>query len=196
MEHIISIISFALVVTITPGPNTLMAMSNGLRYGYKGTARFLAGMSCGFLLVMVLTGSLGKILVDLMPRVQAVLVWLSALYLVYLAIRIWRSSPVVEEGSADSLENSFRSGFIMQFLNGKLIMFGLSIFSLLIIPLGNGYWRTIAFAPLITLVGFLSASVWALAGDIFQKFLRRQARLVNVVMALALVAVAVSGVVR
>ena len=39
-------ITYVVVTTFTPGPNNMMAMSNGLQDGFRKTLRFLAGV-CG-----------------------------------------------------------------------------------------------------------------------------------------------------
>ena len=47
-------LTYAVVTTSTPGPNTLMSMSNGTQLGFRRALPFNFGILAGFSLVMVL----------------------------------------------------------------------------------------------------------------------------------------------
>lgn len=48
LTMIISIISFALAATMTPGPNNIMLLSSGLTFGYRRTISHALGINFGF----------------------------------------------------------------------------------------------------------------------------------------------------
>ena len=55
-EILTALALFALVSSITPGPNNLMLMSSGANFGFKRTTPHLLGVTLGFMLMLVLVG--------------------------------------------------------------------------------------------------------------------------------------------
>ncbi len=194
MLNLIPFISYVFVTTFTPGPNNLLSMSNAMHSGYHRTLRFLAGIFSGFLLVMLLCGLLNFALLSLAPQVRIWLNILGAAYMLYLAIHIMTSKPTEDAQASDRL-NTYRAGFILQFLNLKVILYGVTVFSNFIVPAYPDPRQVALFAPLLALVGFLSTSGWALGGDIFRKTLNRYYRPVNIAMGLLLIYTAVASLV-
>eukprot|EP01039_Chlorochromonas_danica_P019996 gene19996-24319_t len=85
---------FALVSSITPGPNNLMLMASGANFGLKRTLPHMAGVSLGFGLMVLLLGLGLTGLFAVAPWLYAVIRWAGAAYLVYLAYRIAVSSSI------------------------------------------------------------------------------------------------------
>ena len=63
----LTFLTYAILTTITPGPNTIVSMSNGSQRGFFRGISLNVGMWCGFTIVMmgcaVLTGGLAAMLV-------------------------------------------------------------------------------------------------------------------------------------
>ena len=121
MLNLYPFLTYVFVTTFTPGPNNILSMSNGMRYGYRRTLGFLAGMTSGFLVVMLISGLLNIALVRLVPQMRFWLNLFGAAYMVYLAAHIAFSKPA-EEGLRENGLNTFRAGFALQFVNLKGIL--------------------------------------------------------------------------
>ena len=188
-------LAYVFVTTFTPGPNNVMSMSNAIRFGYKGTLRFLAGIFSGFVVVMLACGLLNFVLLSLLPQVKFWLNLLGAAYMIYLAVHIVRSKPV-EEGQGATGLNSFRAGFAMQFLNVKVILYGVTVFSTFIVQAYQDPFVVSLFAPVLAAVGFISTSCWAIGGDLFRSLLQKYYRLFNLAMGALLVYTAVASLVE
>ena len=92
MELLLTLGAFALVSSITPGPNNLMLMASGANFGVKKTLPHMFGVAFGFCFMLFLVG-LGIIqLFDAYPASYEVLKWFSVIYLTYLAIKIARAA--------------------------------------------------------------------------------------------------------
>ena len=195
MPNLIPFITYMFVTTFTPGPNNLLSMSNAMHSGYRRTLRFLLGIFTGFMLVMLLCALLNFALLSLAPGVKTWLNILGAAYMVYLAIHIMLSKPDEGEQATDRL-NTFRAGFVLQFLNLKSILYGITIFSNFIVPAYPNPLQAALFAPLLALIGFVAISAWALGGDIFRKTLNRYYRAANIVMGLLLIYTAIASLVH
>jgi cysteine/O-acetylserine efflux protein len=186
MPNFYPFLTYVFVTTFTPGPNNIMSMSNAMRFGYRRTLGFLAGMNVGFMVVMLLCGLLNVALVSLLPQVKFWLNVLGAAYMVYLAVHIVRSKPM-EEGLQPADLNTFGAGFAMQFLNLKLILYGVTIFATFITPAFQNPIVVSLFAPLLAAVGIVASSSWALGGNLFRSFLRRYYWQFNSVMGALLI---------
>ena len=122
----IAFILAALTLLATPGPtNTLLAMS-GAAAGLRPSLRLLGAELAGYMIsILTLSLVLGP-LVRGNAMVSVTLKGLCALYLVYLAIKLWR------EGSSALITNApvpFRRVFTTTLLNPKAV-----IFAFLILP--------------------------------------------------------------
>ena len=83
----------AIGLSLTPGPNGLLALSHGMRFGLgRATWTALGGVAGFMVLVAASLAGLGALLAT---SEQAFLVakWLGAAYLIYLGIRTWRAPP-------------------------------------------------------------------------------------------------------
>ena len=52
----LSLLGFAFVSSVTPGPNNLMVMASGANFGYARTVIHMAGITIGFAVMIVLVG--------------------------------------------------------------------------------------------------------------------------------------------
>jgi cysteine/O-acetylserine efflux protein len=150
---------YVTVTTFTPGPNNLMAMSNGLHTGFRRTIRFLIGVFVGFIVVISVCAFANFLFMKMLPSIHVWLNLFGAGYMFYLAIHIMRSKPH-EEQENEGL-NTFQAGFLMQLINPKLILYGVTVFSNFIIP----FYQTLSSLALFTLslavVGLIATSCWA-----------------------------------
>ena len=192
MANLYPFLAYVVVTTFTPGPNNILAMSNAMRFGYKRTLGFLVGMFTGFFLVMLACGLLNVALVNRLPQVRFWLNLLGAGYMVYLAFHIMRSGAM--EDSADKRDlNSFTVGFGLQFLNLKVILYGITVYAMSITPTFQNPATVSLFALVLAAIGFIAISCWALAGNIFRQTLRKHYRLFNLAMAGLLIYTAIAA---
>ncbi len=191
MSNIYPFLFYAFVTTFTPGPNNIMSMSNAMHHGYKKTLRFLAGIFTGFLVVMFLCGLLNVALTTLLPSLNKWLNILGAIYMLYLSIHILRSKPVMNE-LEDNGFNTYKAGLTMQFLNIKVILYGITVFSLFIIGSYRDPTMIFLFSFLLASLGFVATSCWAFGGNLFRNLPQQDYRIFNFVMGGLLVYTAIA----
>jgi threonine/homoserine/homoserine lactone efflux protein len=192
MTNLTPFIIYVFIVTFTPGPNNILSMVNGMRYGYAKALRFLAGIVGGFFIVMFISGLLNVALTNLIPDSGHWLKILGAVYMLYLAYHVIRSGPVEENTQKRSI-NTFGFGFTMQFLNIKAILFGVSAYSIFIIDLYKSPLMIFLFAIFLALNAFVATSAWALGGNLFRDLGQKHYRTVNFIMAGLLIYTAIAG---
>jgi cysteine/O-acetylserine efflux protein len=192
MANFYPFLAYVVVTTFTPGPNNIMAMTNAVRYGYRKTVGFVMGMTVGFFIIMLASGMLNFVLISFLPQLKFWLSILGAIYMVYLAVHIFLSKPVEDDPTQDSL-NTFKAGFTLQFLNVKVILYGITVYSNFIVPSYHTPYAVAWFAPILTLVVLASNSSWAVGGDVFRRFLKKYNRWFNLAMGVLLIYVAVAS---
>jgi len=211
MFNLGAFLSYVFVVTFTPGPNNIMSMANGSKFGYKKTLQFISGVTTGFFIIMILSSYFNLLLFNLMPKVKIFMSILGSGYMAYLAIRIIKSSEHDDENDDEQITdedkihklnkdknnlNSFFTGITMQFLNPKAILYGITVVSNFIIPFYKSNITLILFSIFLAFVAFISNSSWALFGSLFNKFLSKYRKQFNLVMGLLLIysAISISGI--
>ncbi len=180
-------LSYVLLMTFTPGPNNVSASALGLKAGYRGSLRFIMGMTTGFMIILSSGGLLTEFLTRNYHVISSWLKWIGAIYMAYLAISLFLDSPG-KKGAATTARESYLGGLLLQFVNPKGILFGITVFSSFSSLLTGGTAKTLASAALLSFIGFTAVSAWALMGSTFSHLFARKAfRLgFNIVMALFL----------
>lgn len=211
MFNIGAFLTYVFAVTFTPGPNNIMSMANASKFGYKKTLEFISGIFTGFIIIMILSSYFNLLLFNLMPKIKVFMSILGAGYMIYLAIKIMKSREKTDD--KDNVEstdeskthifkrgkndlNSFFTGMTMQFVNPKVILYGITVISNFIIPYYKSNIAIILFAFFLAFVAFLATSCWALFGSLFNKFLSKYRRQFNIAMGLLLIysALSISGI--
>ena len=183
-------LSYAVVTAITPGPNTIMSMSNAGRLGLRRSFPFNLGIWLGFSIVMLLCTVFCGTLSALIPKIRLPMLVIGAAYMLWLAWKTFRSTSAIQE---DSRGGGFVSGMLLQFVNPKIYIYGVVSLEVYILPYYQGRWAALAlFALLLAFIGFTFTLLWALFGSVFKLLFSRYARVTNTVMALLLVYCAVS----
>ena len=117
----------ALGLSLTPGPNGLLALTHGALHGVRRTLFTIAGGALGFTAVIALSlfgiGALLAASADLLT----ILKWLGGAYLVWLGIQVWRSPALgVEQGPRATVVTRtalFQQGLLAAVSNPKGILF-------------------------------------------------------------------------
>ncbi|MFA7215613.1 MAG: LysE family transporter [Bacillota bacterium] len=191
MPNFTAFISYVLVTTFTPGPNTIMSMSNASRYGFKNSILFNVGVFFGFFIIMFLSSLFSVTLFSLIPSIKQVMTFIGAAYILWLAYKIYNSKPHDEE-KGQRRTNTLSAGLLLQFVNIKVILYGITLMSTFIVPYYKPVPVLAGFAAALAFTAFIATCCWGLLGSVFQRFLSKNEKAVNTIMALLLVYCAVS----
>ena len=122
------------LVSATPGPNMLLAMTHGIHYGVRRTMMTCLGLMSGLGLIMAgSSAGLGALLVA-SEQWFSLMKWAGAGYLIYLGIKTWRSDPKPVEELREAGDVSatplrmFRNGFFVSMSNPKAFVFFAALF--------------------------------------------------------------------
>jgi len=176
----------------SPGPNTVTSGTLGMMVGYRRALPFLAGIFAGFVIVMSACAAAATILLEALPAVEAPLRYVGAAYVLWLAWSTWSKRASFGD-PATAAASGFPGGFVLQFLNPKLAVYGLAVYSTFLADLPGGVVGRALSVLALAGVSFAAVTTWALAGASIRWLLRtdRQRAIAAAVLALALVYTAV-----
>ncbi|WP_392343226.1 LysE family translocator [Pseudoalteromonas prydzensis] len=187
IELLSALALFALVSSITPGPNNFMLMSSGANFGFKRTVPHMLGVALGFVLMLVLVGLGVMQLFDLFPISYQVLKVLCVSYLFYLAYKIATSHAPDSSSKAEAKPFTFVQAALFQWVNPKAWTMALSAMS---VYAPSKTFNAILIVGLVFgLINLPCVSSWTLLGQKLQNYLNdpRRLRLFNITMALLLI---------
>ncbi|MCD6159060.1 MAG: LysE family transporter [Kosmotoga sp.] len=187
-------LAYVLTMSFTPGPNNIMSMANGNRFGYRKTLKFLLGVASGFFTLLILSGIFNMALEKLMPEIKPYIRVFGALYIGYLGINVMIPHKQVKDARTNF--NNYLVGFAMQFANPKGILFGITVMANFVIPYYTSAIALILFSLFMSLVAFSAISSWTVFGVLFQRFFSNYGKIVNIILGLLLVysALSISGI--
>ena len=185
-ETLIALALYALVTSVTPGPNNLMLLASGVNFGLRQTIPHMLGIALGFTAMVALVGfGLGAVL-TLFPIVFNVLRVLALVYMVWLSWKL-ASSGSLGSGEAKARPMTFIEAALFQWINPKAWAMALTATTLYTVP-DMYYLSVILVAGTFGVINLPSVSCWAGFGVGLRGFLSIPARLriFNVGMALLL----------
>ena len=112
-----------------------------------------------------------------------VIKYIGVVYILWLAIHIAISKSEISEEQRSA---SFMKGFLLQFVNVKIYMFGITALTGFITPYSKAMWTLIGFELLIATIGTIATSTWIGAGILIQNFYINHYRIINIILALTL----------
>jgi cysteine/O-acetylserine efflux protein len=168
--ELLPVLGYALVSIFTPGPNNITSSSLGMRFGYRGALRFIVGVVTGFFCVLLTSGLVTELLVGAYGRVAIVLKIAGVAYLLWIAWTVIRPedrahTPPTATGTR------YRDGLLLQFVNPKVILFGMTMYATLLAPLTTNWLAVVISAAVLAVLSFCSTSLWALLGAGIQRFI-------------------------
>lgn len=182
-----SLVAYACATTFSPGPNNVLLLSLTGQYGFKKCLPLMRGIWTGLITVMLICGFCCALLGSLIPSVEKYARFAGAAYILWLGYKTL-TRPA---SRADSQENAgvplrFANGFLLQFLNVKILMLGIAAYCSFILPNGVGVPATLIFAVTMAACAAAGNLIWAAAGTLLLPVYRKHYRIFNVVMALLL----------
>ena len=186
-EILLGLTVFALVSSLTPGPNNLMLMASGANFGFRRSIPHMLGVSLGFTLMVLLVG-IGLVQVfEAFPVSYTLLKVVSLTYLLYLAWKIATAAPASSDADKTGIPMTFIQAALFQWVNPKawtMALTAVSVYS------PSHSLTAVAFvAGVFGAINFPCIGVWTTMGQQLQRILTNPMRLraFNVSMALLLV---------
>ncbi len=170
----------ALGLSLSPGPNSLLALTHGALHGRRMAMYTLAGGAIGFVTLIALSMfGIGALL-------KASLVWLTVLkwvggaYLIWLGLQVWRAPPI-RVGAQDPSAQArpavlFRQGLLAAVTNPKGILFFAAFLPQFIDPARSLFLQFTIMAATFALIELITEFVLASLAQRITAWLARVGR--------------------
>jgi threonine/homoserine/homoserine lactone efflux protein len=186
-----SLIGFATVMYITPGPNNTMLAASAASYGIRATLPHMLGIACGFTFMMVLLmGGLGSVVLA-WPLLLPIMRWVGAAWMLLLA---WKIATADRYGADPAGPQGHVLGFggaaAFQWVNPSAWLVVTAAAGMFIRPGENLWTQTVWISAVFFVIAIPCMLPWVLLGCEAGHFLRSPGwrRAFNRAMALLLVA--------
>lgn len=170
-------------ISLTPGPNGLLALTHGALHGSRRTLFTIAGGVLGFVAVIALCMFGIGALVKSSILWLTVLKWVGGLYLAWLGIKLWRSPPVAvqmdDTGARASDGSLFRSGLLAAGTNPKALLFFSALLPQFLDPHRSLELQLVVVAATFGTTEFLTEYALARAAHRIRPWLARVGRRFN-----------------
>jgi threonine/homoserine/homoserine lactone efflux protein len=189
MSRLLALAAFALVGSITPGPNNALLLGSGIRFGFRRTVPHVAGTAVGMgALVFAVAAGIGVVLLAL-PGADLALKLAGSAYLLYLAVRVARSGGA-GGGAVVSRPLGAPGAAAFQLANPKGWLFALTAAATFLPPGLPPLLGGLLVAATCAVVILATAAVWAAGGVALGRVAGagRVQRGINVALALVLAA--------
>ena len=172
----------AVGLSLTPGPNGLLALTHGALYGSKRTLATIFGGLTGF--AVVIAASLFGIGAILAANAGLLtwLKWIGGAYLVFLGIQIWRSEAIGNapvKPTSGSSKNLYSQGLLSAVSNPKGILFFVAFLPQFVDPNRSLWLQFLILAGTFLFVEFFYELAVAVFANKVQPFLKRAGKNFN-----------------
>jgi len=186
---LVNFLLYCVINAFTPGPGNILALNTVTNYGWRRGRPLFFGIFTGYYVVQILCALFVYGVSAFLPGMLNVLKYLGAAYILFLAIHIAVSRPE-EENTEKSA--SYLKGFLLQFVNIKIYLFGITALSGFITDYSTALPVLVAAELFIATLGSIATGTWIALGMLIQKFYRKHYRPINIILALTLVECIVS----
>ncbi|AOC90123.1 LysE family transporter [Bacillus amyloliquefaciens] len=189
VQVLFSFVIYALINAFTPGPGNILALNTMTNYGWKNGKPLYLGIFSGYFFVQALCALFIFGLGNLINPLMNVLTYAGAIYIFWLAYQVAISKP--DTKTSDKLP-SFWIGFVLQVVNVKIFLFGITALTGYITPYYSSLWMLLFFEMVIATVGTIATLTWIFFGGLLQKTYIKHYRIVNIILAILLLQCAVA----
>ncbi|MBB2494925.1 LysE family translocator [Aquipseudomonas ullengensis] len=167
-------------LSLTPGPNGLLALTHGALYGHRRTLWTIAGGVIGFVALMALSMFGISALLNASVHALVILKWAGGAYLIWLGIQLWRA-PALQLSAVDPAQlkpgpQLLRQGLLSAISNPKVILFYGAFLPQFLDPQGNLWLQFAVMALTFALVEGLVEYVLARAAHRIRPWLERSGK--------------------
>ena len=174
---------YCVINAFTPGPGNILALNTVTNYGYKKGKPLFFGIFAGYYVVQILCAIFVYGVNSLLPNVMEVMKYIGAAYILWLAVHIAFSKKTSENTEQSA---SFLKGFMLQFVNVKIYMFGVTALTGYVVRYMSSFPALLFFELVIATIGTIATCTWIGLGVLIQKFYLRHFRVINIILALTL----------
>ncbi len=170
---------YSVINAFTPGPGNILALNTVTNYGYKKGRPLYWGIFAGYYVVQVICAIFVFGVSTFLPDVLGIMKYLGAAYILWLAVHIALSKPTT--GTVEK-SVSFLKGFLLQFVNVKIYLFGITALTGYVTEYSASLWVLLLFEIIIATIGTIATLTWIGMGVLIQRACQKYYRVINIIL--------------
>ena len=174
---------YSVINAFTPGPGNILALNTVTNYGYKKGRPLYWGIFAGYYVVQVICAVFVFGVSTFLPDLLGIMKYIGATYILWLAVHIALSKPIT---STVEKSASFLKGFLLQFVNVKIYLFGITALTGYVTEYSASLWVLLLFEIIIATIGTIATLTWIGMGVLIQRAYQKYYRVINIILALTL----------
>ncbi len=174
LAMILSIISFGLASTMTPGPNNIMLLSSGLTFGYRRTIPHALGINFGFPVMVICVGLGIGTLFEVFPFIYTLLKVAGIAYMVWMAWHIANTKGALDAENKKDRPFTFFQAAMFQWVNPKAWMMAVTSTSAFITDHETAPVQVVIISGIYFFCAFVSTNSWSLGGVVLKRFIQNE----------------------
>ncbi len=174
---------YSVINAFTPGPGNILALNTVTNYGYKKGRPLYWGIFAGYYVVQVICAVFVFGVSTFLPDLLGIMKYIGAAYILWLAVHIALSKPTT--GTVEK-SVSFLKGFLLQFVNVKIYLFGITALTGYVTEYSASLWVLLLFEIIIATIGTIATLTWIGMGVLIQRAYQKYYRVINIILALTL----------
>jgi threonine/homoserine/homoserine lactone efflux protein len=178
-DALLALAVFAVVMSVTPGPNVLMVMASAANHGFRATVPHQVGIALGFPVMIAVLGLGAAGALAAWPSLHLALKWIGAAWLLVLSWKIATAGEAKADGPfggrlARPIGFFAAAGF--QWVNPKAWGIALSALAVYTVP-GDPMLKQVALIAIVFVLACLPCTaLWAAGGVAISRLLSSQSR--------------------
>ncbi len=174
---------YSVINAFTPGPGNILALNTVTNYGWKKGKPLFFGIFTGYYVVQIICAVFIFGVSAFMPSVLGIMKYIGAAYILWLAIHIAISKPPSDDEQKSA---SFMKGFLLQFVNVKIYLFGITALTGYVTDYSTALWVLLLFEIIIATIGTAATMTWIGAGVLIRNVYQKHFRIINILLAITL----------
>lgn len=174
---------YCIINAFTPGPGNILALNTVNSYGLKKGKPLFFGIFAGYYVVQIICALFVYGIGAFLPNVLKILKYIGAVYIFCLAIHVAIDKPMMDDSAEGA---SFWKGFMLQFVNVKIYMFGITALTGYITSYSTSLIILIGIELFIATIGTIATCTWIGMGILIKNFYLKYYKVINIILALSL----------
>jgi threonine/homoserine/homoserine lactone efflux protein len=170
MGSLFTFILFAIAVTGSPGPNNLLLMHSGLRFGIRRTFPYFLGSFIGSICIYSLISFGFSYIFLKYPQIKFLIKLFGSMYMLYLALKIAQMNETEVKENKDK-PFTVMQGIGLQLLNPKLWIVALTMNSMFH-QSTNIIINSLYFVFVLSSITIFRMFLWIILGKMIQKVIK------------------------
>lgn len=170
---------YSVINAFTPGPGNILALNTVTNYRYKKGRPLYWGIVAGYYVVQVICAVFVFWVSTFLPDLLGIMKYIGAAYILWLAVHIALSKPTT--GTVEK-SVSFLKGFLLQFVNVKIYLFGITALTGYVMEYSASLWVLLLFEIIIATIGTIATLTWIGMGVLIQRAYQKYYRVINIIL--------------